>query len=121
MQASNCTHAAVLTGEVGPRAMAARLTRYYGAVVVKLGGASCVLAVPGEAPVPIAAHPVRATDTTGAGDAFCGAFAAELARGADPFTAARSGVVAGSLATTVPGAYPGLPRREAIERMLVRT
>jgi sugar/nucleoside kinase (ribokinase family) len=30
--------------------------------------------VPGEAPVLIAAHPARATDTTGAGDAFCGAF-----------------------------------------------
>jgi sugar/nucleoside kinase (ribokinase family) len=33
-----------------------------------------MLAVPGEAPVLIAAHPARATDTTGAGDAFCGAF-----------------------------------------------
>jgi len=54
--------------------MAARLTRYYGTVVVKLGDAGCVLAVPGEAPVLIAAHPARATDTTGAGDAFCGAF-----------------------------------------------
>jgi ribokinase len=54
--------------------MAARLTRYYSIVVVKLGGAGCMLAVPGEAPVLIAAHPARATDTTGAGDAFCGAF-----------------------------------------------
>jgi sugar/nucleoside kinase (ribokinase family) len=54
--------------------MAARLTRYSGAVVVKLGGAGCVLAVPGEAPVLIAAPPVRAIDSTGAGDAFCGAF-----------------------------------------------
>ena len=70
----NRDEAAVLTGEADPLAMAARLTRYYGGVVVKLGGAGCVLAVPGEAPVPIAAHPVRATDTTGAGDAFCGAF-----------------------------------------------
>jgi sugar/nucleoside kinase (ribokinase family) len=33
-----------------------------------------VLAARGQAPVPIAAHPARATDTTGAGDAFCGAF-----------------------------------------------
>ena len=70
----NRDEAAVLTGEADPLAMAARLTRYYGVVVVKLGSAGCVLAVPGEAPVPIAAHPVRATDTTGAGDAFCGAF-----------------------------------------------
>jgi sugar/nucleoside kinase (ribokinase family) len=70
----NRDEAAVLTDQTEPLAMAARLTGYYGAVVVKLGAAGCVLAVPGEPPVPIAAHPVRATDTTGAGDAFCGAF-----------------------------------------------
>jgi sugar/nucleoside kinase (ribokinase family) len=54
--------------------MAARLTRHYGTVVLKLGGEGCVLAVPGQAPVRVPAHPARATDTTGAGDAFCGAF-----------------------------------------------
>jgi sugar/nucleoside kinase (ribokinase family) len=70
----NRDEAAVLTGEAEPLAMAAHLTRYYGVVVVKLGAAGCVLAVPGEAPLLVAAHPVRATDTTGAGDAFCGAF-----------------------------------------------
>ena len=70
----NRDEAAVLTGEPDPFSMAARLTRYYGVVVVKLGGAGCVLATPGEAPVLIAAHPAQATDTTGAGDAFCGAF-----------------------------------------------
>ena len=70
----NRDEAAVLTGEADPITMAARLTRHYGVVVVKLGGAGCVLAAPGEAPVVIAAHPARATDTTGAGDAFCGAF-----------------------------------------------
>ena len=47
----NRDEAAVLTGQVGPLAMAAHLTRYYGVVVVKLGAAGCVLAVPGEAPV----------------------------------------------------------------------
>jgi ribokinase len=64
---------------------------------------------------------VDVVDTTGAGDAFCGAFAADLARGVDPFLAASTGVVAGSLATTIPGAYPGIPRRDAIERMLARS
>jgi len=70
----NRDEAAVLTGESDPFSMAARLRRHYGVVVVKLGGAGCVLATPGEAPVLIAAHPACATDTTGAGDAFCGAF-----------------------------------------------
>src|SRR5205814_7343015 len=70
----NRDEAAVLTGAADPLVMAARLTRHYGAVVVKLGAAGCVLATPGEAPVAIAGHPAEATDTTGAGDAFCGAF-----------------------------------------------
>jgi sugar/nucleoside kinase (ribokinase family) len=70
----NRDEAAVLTGERDPVTMAARLTRHYGAVVLKLGGEGCVLAVPGQAPVRVPAHPARATDTTGAGDAFCGAF-----------------------------------------------
>jgi sugar/nucleoside kinase (ribokinase family) len=70
----NRDEAAVLVGDADPIIMAARLTRYYGVVAVKLGGSGCVLATPGEAPVPIAAHPADARDTTGAGDAFCGAF-----------------------------------------------
>jgi len=85
----NRDEAAVLTGETDPAAMAARLTRHYGVVVVKLGGAGCVLAVPGEPPVPIDVHPARATDTTGAGDAFCGAFMSRwlATPAADPVTA----------------------------------
>jgi ribokinase len=86
-------------------------------VVVTLGAAGAAVAHGGQT-ASFPAPPVDVVDTTGAGDAFCGAFAANLARGLDPFLAARTGVVAGSLATTIPGAYPGIPRREAIERML---
>jgi sugar/nucleoside kinase (ribokinase family) len=73
----NRDEAVVLTGEpprTDPLTMAARLTPHYGAVVLKLGDQGCVLAVPGRAPVRVPAHPAQATDTTGAGDAFCGAF-----------------------------------------------
>jgi sugar/nucleoside kinase (ribokinase family) len=57
-------------------------------VALKLGGAGCVLAVPGQAPVRVAAHPARARDTTGAGDAFCGAFMSRWLKGApDPHAA----------------------------------
>jgi len=82
----NRDEAAVLVGEAGPVTMATRLTRHYGVVVLKLGGAGCVLAVPGEDPVHIAAVGVpQVRDTTGAGDAFCGAFMSRwLAGGADP-------------------------------------
>ncbi len=80
----NRDEAAVLTGETRPLAMAARLRRHYGVVVVKLGGAGCVLAIPGETPVLIPASPVRAVDTTGAGDAFCGAFMSKWLASARP-------------------------------------
>ena len=73
----NREEAAVLTGlppQTDPALMAARLTRYYRTVVVTLGAGGCVLVVPGEAPVLIPAQPAQASDTTGAGDAFCGAF-----------------------------------------------
>jgi sugar/nucleoside kinase (ribokinase family) len=54
-------------------------------VALTLGAAGCVLAVPGHAPVRVAAHPARARDTTGAGDAFCGAFMSRwLAEGWPP-------------------------------------
>jgi sugar/nucleoside kinase (ribokinase family) len=70
----NRDEAEVLTGHKDPAAMAATLTRYYGTVVITLGGQGCVLAVPGEAPVRIPAYPAHVRDTTGAGDAFCAAF-----------------------------------------------
>jgi len=64
------------------------------------------------------AHEVTVADPTGAGDAFCGAVAAELARGAPLGEAVRLGNAAGALAVTVTGAEPALPRRAAVERLL---
>jgi ribokinase len=56
-----------------------------------------------------AAHPVAAgdvVDTTGAGDAFCGALAAALARGADRVAALDAALAAGAAAVRHPGAQP---------------
>ncbi len=106
VSATNGEEAARSLAELGPRT-----------VVVTLGAAGAAVAHGGQT-ASFSAPPVGVVDTTGAGDAFCGAFAADLARGVDPFVAARTGVIAGSLATTVPGAYPGIPHRDAIERML---
>ncbi|WP_333874690.1 carbohydrate kinase family protein [Methylobacter sp.] len=58
------------------------------------------------------AYPVTAIDTTGAGDAFHGAFAAGLALGLDWQTLLRYASAAGSLCCTHMGARPGLPGRE---------
>ena len=109
VSAANGEEAARSLAELGP-----------GTVVVTLGAAGAAVAHDGQT-ASFPAPSVDVVDTTGAGDAFCGAFAADLARGVDPFLAARTGVVAGSLATTIPGAYPGIPRRDAIERMLAKS
>jgi ribokinase len=86
-------------------------------VVVTLGAAGAVVFADGET-TRIAAPPVAVVDTTGAGDAACGAIAARLAAGAGPIDAARAGVVAGSLACAAAGAQPSMPTRPAIDRVL---
>jgi ribokinase len=66
----------------------------------------------------VAPFSVDVVDTTGAGDAFCGAFTARLASGHDLEDAARYGAAAGALATTVAGAIPSLPAAAAVEHLL---
>jgi ribokinase len=61
---------------------------------------------------------VAVVDTVAAGDSFCGAFAAALAAGYGFSGALQRGLAAGSLACTVAGAQPSVPRREAIERLV---
>lgn len=88
-------------------------------VVVTLGGAGALL-VTADSGHHVAAPQVEAIDTTGAGDSFCGAFAAALARGADPPRAVAYGVVAGSLATQKAGAQSSVPTLDAIEAAMQR-
>jgi ribokinase len=65
-----------------------------------------------------AATPV---DTTGAGDAFCGAFAVALAEGAADAEAVRWGCAAGAHMVEHEGVIPGLPTRAQLEERLVVT
>jgi len=65
--------------------------------------------------VSVPPHLVTPVDTVGAGDAFTGAMCAMLAQGWTVQEAARVGAVAGALATTVHGAVPSLPTRQAVE------
>ncbi len=71
--------------------------------------------------VAVAAFPARAVDTTGAGDAFCAAFAVALAEGASDLDAVRRGCAAGAHMVEHDGVVPGLPTRvELEERLAVR-
>ncbi len=73
-------------------------------VVVKRAEAGCLVATQ-EAPEPVVvpADAAEAVDSTGAGDAFCGAFAAEHLRSRDAIAAARAGSAAARVAVSGPG------------------
>ncbi len=66
--------------------------------------------VPGLSVVPV--------DTTGAGDAFCGALATALASGENLQSAVTFANAAGAAAVTVIGATPSMPTRPKVERLL---
>lgn len=68
----------------------------------------------GQLPAP----PVAAIDTTGAGDAFHGAFAAAIAANMDWLEVLRYASVAGALCCTKMGARPGLPYQQELDALL---
>ena len=84
-----------------------------GAVVVTRGSAG-VTVTDTDGTWSVEPFPVDPVDTTGAGDAFCGALAARLAAGDELAVGVRYAAAAGALATTVAGAVPSLPYAAAI-------
>ncbi len=107
--------AAALAGHDGePEALAhTLLERGVGAVVVTLGERGALIATT-EGQETLAAEPVRAIDTTAAGDAFSGALAIALAEGMDLAKAARFASAAAARSVTRRGAQPSLPRRDEV-------
>ena len=75
-----------------------------GVVVIKRAEhGSLVLEAGGDTVVEVPAERVRASDSTGAGDAFCGAFAAVHLAGGDPVRAARAASATAAVAIGAPG------------------
>lgn len=120
----NETEAALLTGvtvtdEGSARQAAESLVRMgCGTAIVTLGAAGCVVASKSEPTRALPALPVEAVDTTAAGDAFTGALGSRLAAGDDLDTAVRWATAAGALTTTIAGASPAIPAREAVSRLI---
>ncbi len=115
-----------LLGLTEPAAIAAHfLDLGCGIVVVTLGKAGMHLAqanaTGASGQETIAGFPVEAVDATGAGDAFTGAFLAELVAGRSPAQAARFANAAAALSTLGYGAIQPLPRRADVERFLKRS
>jgi ribokinase len=99
--------AEALTGEREPMDAARLLSGRTGApVIVTLGADGALVFEPGATPEAerLPAPVVDAVDTTGAGDAFCGALAAGLAAGNSLRDAAAAAIEAASLSVTSAGA-----------------
>jgi ribokinase len=120
----NESEASMLTGvEVTDIASARKaadilLGKGVGAVLITLGGNGSLLHSPkASLHIPIFSAG-KVVDTTGAGDAFNGGFAAALARGDTPEIAARFGSATAGISVTRPGTAPSMPMRAETEALL---
>jgi ribokinase len=89
--------------------VARRLSRLgFPEVLIKLGAQGSILSLPGQDPKEIPAVATTAVDPTGAGDGFCGAYAAARLLGHGPHDAAVRATVAASLIVECRGAMAAL-------------
>jgi ribokinase len=98
-------------------AAARLLSRGAGAVVITMGAAGAYLATR-EDSLLLPAFPVRATDTTGAGDVFNGALAVALGEGRTLPGAVRFASAAAAISVMRHGAQPSAPTRVEIDELL---
>ncbi|MGE0315186.1 MAG: ribokinase [Lautropia sp.] len=94
----------------GSAAAAVLVQRVALGVIVTLGANGVRLRMAGGPTVHLDAAPVTVVDSTGAGDAFTGAFASAWVRDRDALGAARLGVAAGAHACTARGAVASFGR-----------
>jgi ribokinase len=97
-----------LSGADRPARMRAYAQKTGRAVVVTLGAEGVLAAAPGKF-LHVPALKIAPVDTVGAGDTFCGYFAATLAAGETLERALARAAAAGSLACLKPGAQPAIP------------
>ncbi|MEU7136783.1 sugar kinase [Streptomyces sp. NPDC046261] len=105
----NHDEAALLSGLAEPAEAAAELSRRFPLVVSTQGPRGALVASSGAVVAKVPAEPAAAVDTTGAGDAFTGAFLSARLAGGGPATAARQGCLAGAEAVTLIGGRPRGP------------
>lgn len=91
-------------------------------LIVTLGSRGCFISEKGGHLFIPAYRGVRVVDTTGAGDAFCGGFAAGLVRyGGRIAEAARLGTAVAALSITKPGAAYAMPTQLELRHFLRKT
>jgi ribokinase len=87
-------------------------------VLLKLGSRGCLVAEKGVDPQSVPAFPVKAVDSTAAGDAFNAAFAIGLLRGQSATRSARFACAVAAISVTRPGAQPSMPTAQEVEKFL---
>ncbi|MES5100383.1 ribokinase [Agrobacterium sp. BA1120] len=122
----NETEAAALVGfpidtlDDAERAGDIFLSRGVGVAIITLGGRGVLFHAPGQSVHVPAVSCGPTVDTTGAGDAFVGGFAAALSRGAGPLQAVRFGCATAGIAVTRRGTAPAMPMLSEIEAVMAR-
>ncbi len=96
------------------------MTRPHQSVIVTLGAAGSLLVTQTDADM-IAGRKVLAVDTTGAGDCFCGVFAAGLADGLTMADALAQANAAAALSVGTAGAAPSMPHRVNLDAFIAAT
>ena len=86
-------------------------------IVLTLGASGSVADIDGER-VAVAARPVKAIDTTAAGDTFLGYFLAARQRGLSLREAMEKATEAAAICVTRAGAAPSIPLRSEVEGFL---
>lgn len=104
--------------ETEPEAIAREIDARHGVSTIVTLGAKGAIGWTGGVRRPVAAPPVTALDTVGAGDCFCGAFAAARDAGFGFTGALARGVAAGSLACQNKGAQPSFPAKADLDRAM---
>jgi ribokinase len=121
----NQDETALLCGEPvndihGAKLAGSALIRRGARTVVVTMGRRGALAITEEQIVHVPPFNAKVVDTTGAGDAFCGAFAVAYAKEKDLYQATRFAAAAGALACHKFGAQPSMPHLDTVLRLMQR-
>lgn len=117
-EASSLTGVPVVDLESARRAGDALLDRGVGCALLTLGEKGVLVHTRTQSvPVPALAG-LKVVDTTGAGDAFNGGFAAALAGGASPIEAARFGCAVAGISVTRSGTASSMPKRSEVDALV---
>ncbi len=114
----NETELAVYAGTGDPADQAASLRRRADQIIIATLGADGLTVLFGEDARTLPARRARAVDTTGAGDCFCGALAAQLADGQTIWQALDYAQTAAALSVTRPGAAGSMPTHAGVLDLL---